>query len=257
MKKTVFIISLLLLTMASCSKSIESNEKKYVKAMLDEDFEVSAKGFNDFCKWITVDRGTMTYDFPLMREKFNMKIASSADGQVRCYSWVTEVSKGIPSYANVTQWLANDRFVAYAGPLDQLIIRRKATIDNETSYAHRIDTIFDFKVQDVPVYLITQYYKFKDGMCRASVTATALHGIALTALPTFFDGIEIAGNNAFHDNGNISIGDLFKWDAKNGKLYAYQTDDKDNIIPGKYTVYVFKKDQFVKMDEQASDNKTE
>ena len=103
MKRTIYIIALLALVLASCSKA-ERNEKKYLKAMQSEDYEEATAGFNDFCSWLEKDKSTMTHDFKLMREAMDLKVATSANGKLRCYSWPTGGdSESNRSYANLTQ----------------------------------------------------------------------------------------------------------------------------------------------------------
>ena len=77
-----------------------------------------------------------------------------------------------------------------------------------------------------------------------------LSGIRLTLLPYFFDGIEFAGNNEFVNYDNVKTSDLFKWDEKTKRLYAYQTDDSLHYIPGKYTVYQLGSDKFTRLEAE-------
>lgn len=80
----------------------------------------------------------------------------------------------------------------------------------------------------------------------------------LKILPFFFNGIETAGNRGYVDDGKVNKKDLIKWDAKEGKLYSYMTDDQNHVIPGKYETYVLGVNQFTKVDEPQNDNnKTE
>lgn len=254
MKKSVFIFALMLLTLASCSK-LESNEKKYAEGLQSEDYEESAKAMAEFAQWLMTDRATMTHDFKLMREQLGMKICTSADGQLRCYSWPTE-GKGTAatSYANVLQWYMGDSFIGFCGPIDQMLAGRKADIKKMRTLGHSIDTIFDVKIQDKTVYLIAQSYIDEGNLRRAYVSGSFING-RLALMPFLFDGIEIAGNNAFHEKaGSLTpVGKLFKWDEKSKTFYAYQTDDNDNIIPGKYTEYRLQGDQFKRVEPVVSE----
>lgn len=249
MKNTVLIISLLALVLASCSK-LERNEKKFYKGMQDEDYEVSIQAFNEFTDWMQRDRSTMTYDFKLMREKMGLKIATSEDGKLRCYSWPTNVNDTIQVYANIIQWVAGENFVGFNGPIDKLLAGRNANIKKESTMAHSIDTIFELKATNPTVYLIMQSYRNMYGRNRAYVSAAFVDGVVLRLLPFFFDGTEIAGNYEFNGAAKPSIDDLFKWDEKTLQFKAYQTDDNYNIIPGKYAVYQLDKHRFVRLPEQ-------
>ncbi|MBR5685754.1 MAG: hypothetical protein IKX18_06355 [Muribaculaceae bacterium] len=249
MKKNLVFIALILMALVSCSK-LQSNEKKFLKGMQSEDYEESSQAFNDFCEWMENDSETMTHDFNLMREKMGLKVVSSGDGIVRCYSWETTGSDSLHIYANITQWKLGDNFAAFSGPIDQLLAGRKTRIKNYHFVAHNIDSIIDVTLGQNKVYLILQSYINKYGMRRAFVSAGTIIGIKLSLLPSFFDGTDIAGNNEFRDNGDVPIDKLFKWDEKTGRLYAYQTDDENNLIPGKYTVFQLGNDRFTRLPDE-------
>ena len=249
MKKTLYIIALLVLTLASCSK-VERNEKKYLKAMQSENYEEAVNGFEEFCKWLQSDKSTMTHDFKLMREAMCLKVVTSTDGKLRCYSWPTNSSENTTTYANFTQWMVDDNLVAYRGPIDNLLAGRKAEISKEPTMAHSIDTIIEIHDGDKTAYLIAQSYVNSHGNKRSYISASMLSGIRLTLLPYFFDGIEFAGNNEFVNYDNVKTSDLFKWDEKTKQLYAYQTDDSLHYIPGKYTVYQLGSDKFTRLEAE-------
>ncbi len=253
MKRTIYIIALLALVLASCSKA-ERNEKKYLKAMQSEDYEEATAGFNDFCSWLEKDKSTMTYDFKLMREAMDLKVATSADGKLRCYSWPTGgESESNRYYANLTQWLVDDNILAFRGPIDNLLAGRKPDISKEITLAHSIDTIIEIHAGpkgDKTAYLIAQSYVNSDGNKRSYVSASYINGIRLTLLPFFFDGIEFAGNNEFVNYENVKTSDLFKWDEKAKRFYAYQTDDSLHYLPGKYTIYQFDGNMMKKVEAE-------
>lgn len=249
MKKTGVILTMLLLVLVSCSK-MERNEKKFIKGILSDDYEISANSNQEFCQWITTDKETMTHDFLLMREQLGLKVVASADNLVRCYSWCTNTNNSKPVYDNVVQWMAGDRFVAYSGPIDYLLAGRKSDLKRQSSLGHSIDTIFEITSGSRPVYLIAQSYINDEGKRRAYVSAAFMPDVRLMLLPFFFDGIEFAGNNEFVDEGNTPIGDLFKWDEKNNRFYAYQTDDDFHVIPGKYTVFVLGDERFNRLRDE-------
>ena len=248
MKKTTFIMVMLLLVLASCSK-MERNEKKFIKGIMSDDFEVSATANQEFSQWLSKDQATMTHDFKLMREKLGLKVVTSPDRHVRCYSWCVNNTSANPIYNNVIQWMAGDRFVAYSGPVDYLLAGRKIDIKRQSTLGHSIDTIFEITSGNRPVYMIAQSYVNSEGKRRAYVSAAFQHDVRLMLLPFFFDGTEFTGNNEFLDKGNTPIGDLFKWDEKNKRFYAYQTDDNYNLLPGKYTVFVLGNERFTRLPE--------
>lgn len=249
MKRLVFIVSLIALTLASCSK-LERNEKKYLEGMMSEDYETSIKAFDEFADWMLNDRSTMTYDFKLMREKMDLKIVSSPDGHLRLYSWPTSVNEKVKVYANLSQWTSGDNFIGFNGPIDKLLAGRNAKIKQHSSLAHSIDSIYQIQVGKQTVYLIAQSYHNTDGNYRAYVSATFIDGVVLRLLPNFFDGIEIAGNYEITDaDGKVNAADLFKWDDKAKRFYAYQTDDSNHVVPGKYAIYQLNGDRFIRLND--------
>ena len=249
MRKTALFLTLLLLVAASCSKN-ERNEKKFLKGLLSESFEESATANQEFSYWLSSDEGTITYDFPLMREKLGLKIVTSPDSLVRCYSWCLNSNSENPKYDNVIQWMAQGKMVAFGGTLDYLLAGRKNDLKKMSSFGHSIDTIFEITIGKRPVYMIGQSFIYDGQKRKAYVSAAYLNGVQLTLLPNFFDGIEFAGNNVFFDDGSTPISDLFKWDEKDRKFYAYQTDDSSKLIPSKYTVFVLGEERFSRLPEE-------
>ena len=249
MKKIALFLTLLLLVTASCSKN-ERNEKKFLKGILSESFEESAAANQEFSLWLSSDEGTMTYDFPLMREKLGLKIVTSPDSLVRCYSWCLNSNSENPKYDNVIQWMAQGKMVGFSGTLDYLLAGRKNDLKKMSSFGHSIDTIFEITIGKRPVYMIGQSFIYDGQKRKAYVSAAYLNGVQLMLLPNFFDGIEFAGNNVFFDDGSTPVSDLFKWDEKTLQFKVYQTDDNYNIIPGKYAVYQLDKHRFVRLPEQ-------
>lgn len=253
MKKTILLLTMLAMLMASCSK-LERNEKKYLEGILSEDYETSAQAMSDFIKWIKAEQGTMTYDFPLMREKMGMKVVDSPDGKVRCLSWVTSKNDSITNYANVTQWLLGEDYAVYDGPIDAMLTGRKPTVKQQWSLPHSIDTIYQIEGTNVPVYMIVESYVNEMGMSFSYISAVVNRGMTLRILPFFFNGIETAGNRQYIDDGKINKNDLIKWDGKAKKLYSYMTDDNNRVIPGKYETYVLGEHQFTKVEENNNNN---
>ena len=249
MKKFILFLACLALLATSCNK-MESNEKKFAREMQSEDYEKSTQAFSEFCKWLQNDKKTMTHDFKYMKEKLGMKVCTSPDSLLRSYSWITGGSGSEAIYANVYQWTVGDNFIGYCGPLDQLLAGRKADIKKHSSFAHSIDTIFEITSGKRPVYMIAQSYTDESGMRRSYVSAACISGIQLSLLPYMFGGVEIAGNNLFKDKGNTPVGELFKWDQEAGRFYAYQVDDDNNLIPGKYTIYVLGEHQFDRLPDE-------
>ncbi len=246
MKKTIILLACLSLVMAACSK-VERNEKKFLSEMQSDDYEKSAQAFDEFCKWLQNDRSTMTHDFSHMREQLGMKICTSPDGKLRTYSWITSGSENEAMYANVLQWTSGDDFVGYCGPLDFLLAGRKSDIKKRSSYVHSIDTIYQLEAGGRTIYLIAQSYLNQAGLKRSYVSGATIVGVQLSLLPNLFDGVEIAGNNEYADSSNTPVGQLFKWDPKARRFYAYVTDDNNRIIPGRYTVYELRDLQFKRL----------
>lgn len=241
MRKTFLYLALLTVVLASCSK-LESNEKKYLEGMQSENYETSSQAFADFCKWLEEDRETMTYDFNKMREQMGLKIATSANGLLRCYSWSTTFNDTIHLYANVAQWMAGESFVAFSGPIDKILTHKDRPL------AHMIDTIFTIKHGDMDVYLIAQSYINKYGHRRAYASACIINGPMLSGLPYFFDGTDAAGNSEFIDDGTMPVSKLFKWDEKNRIFSAFMTDDSLNLIPGQYVEYKLDNERFTRLN---------
>lgn len=248
MKKTALLLILIVLAIASCSKQ-ERTEKKLVDAMLDDDYEASYAAMDEFFNWIKSDKSTMSHDFNYSKKKLGLKVNTSSDGQVRCYSWVTGKEDSISTYANIIQWLYGDNLIGFSGPLDAMLTGRKPTIKRQWSLAHSIDTIYDIQEANRPIYMFVESYTNEEGLTFTYISAAINKGLKIEVLPFFFNGIETAGNREYIDNGKYSHKDLIKWDAKAKKLYAYVTDDSRHVIPGQYEVYDLTATQFVKAEK--------
>lgn len=253
MKKTLLLlIAACVVLLTGCNK-MESNEKKYLKGMQSDNYEESSEAFSEFCHWLEKDRETMTYDFPHMRQEMGLKAVTSKDGHLRCYSWDTPVNDSTHIYANISQWVSGENFIAFSGPLSKLLRVNDPDIKQAQAVAHQIDTIFDVDAGGQHIYLIAQSYINIHGNRRAYVSACLINGISLVHIPFFFGGTERAGSLEFRDNQRAltPIDQLFKWDAENHRFYAYLTDDDYNLIPGKFTEYILEGDRFerVQTDE--------
>jgi len=245
MKKLVYILAIAAIALTACSK-LESNEKKLVDNMLSDDYATANAALAEYINWLKADKATMTHDFNYSREKLGMKVITSPDGALRCYSWVTSKGDTISTYANITQWLMGDKMVGFSGPIDALLTGRKPNIKRQWSLAHSIDTIYEIPEASQPVYLIVESYVNEEGKSFSYISAAVNQGLRLQILPFFFDGIETAGNREYIDDGKVNKQDLIKWDDKAKRVYAYLTDDSCRVIPGKYDVYTLSKDRFVK-----------
>ena len=249
MRKTILLLAIFTLTLASCSKQ-ERTERKLVKAILSEDYETSSSAMNEFCEWIKADKSTMTHDFNYSREKLGMKVHTSSDGKVRAYSWITSQGDTITNYANVLQWLSGDAMVGYSGPLDAMLTGRQPNIKRQWSLAHSIDTIFDIQEATQPIYMFVESYVNEEGKSFTYISAAINKGGLLKVLPFFFNGIETAGNREYIEDGKVNKAELIKYDDKAKILYAYVTDDNMRVIPGKYEVYALTPTQFVKVETE-------
>ena len=249
MRKTILLLVVVAVALASCSKQ-ERTERKLVKAMLSEDYETSFQAINDFCEWVKGDKSTMTHDFKYSKEKLGMKVNTSSDGMVRCYSWVTDKGDTISSYANIIQWMWEDKMVGYCGPLDALLTGRKPTIKRQWSLAHSIDTIIEIQEATQPIYMFVESYVNEEGKSFTYISAAINKGTRIEILPFFFNGIETAGNREYIDDGKVNKAELIKYDDKTKMLYSYLTDENLHVIPGKYEVYGLTPTKFVKMEQE-------
>ena len=250
MKKSILIIAIMALVLASCSKQ-ERTERKLVKAMLSEDYETSFAAMNEFCDWLKSDKSTMTHDFNYAQEKIGLKVNTSSDGQLRTYSWVTSQSESNANYANVMQWISGESMVGYSGPIDAMLTGRQPIVKRQWSLAHRIDTVYDIQEATQPIYMFVESYTNENGLSFTYITAAINKGLKIEVLPFFFDGIETAGNREYIDDGNVQVSDLIKYDDKAKKLYAYVTNESHHVIPGQYEVYALTPTRFVKVDKAA------
>ena len=123
MKKKTFICLLLLI--CSCNhKSInqhleeyEKREKAFIEGIENyEDLDLREKSNDDFSKWLFEDTCTFYYDFPYVTDSTEIvNIAASDDGNIRIYSWDTQLGGTMIYWDNVIQYRSNGRLKSFEG----------------------------------------------------------------------------------------------------------------------------------------------
>ena len=105
----------MLLLMFSCDninvsqrlEEYEKREKAFIEGIGNyEDLDLREKANNDFAKWLFNDTCTFYYDFPYVTDSTEIvNIAASGDGNVRIYSWDTQLGGTMVCWDNVIQLL--------------------------------------------------------------------------------------------------------------------------------------------------------
>ena len=96
----------------------DSNESKTFLEGLDnyEDYDIRKKSSDDFSKLLMEDTCTFYYDFPYLTDSTGIvNIATSDDGNIRIYSWDTQLGGTMIRWDNVIQYRSNGRLKSFEG----------------------------------------------------------------------------------------------------------------------------------------------
>ena len=103
MKTRLYVCVCMLLLMFSCdninvsqrSEKYEKHEKSFIEGLDNyEDYDIRKKSSDDFSKLLFEDTCTFYYDFSYLTDSTGVvNIAASDDGNIRIYSWDTQLGE--------------------------------------------------------------------------------------------------------------------------------------------------------------------
>ena len=155
MKRNLFAYICLILLFCSCNhKSINQRLEeyaKYEKTFFEglenyEDYDIRKKSSDDFSKLLMEDTCTFYYDFPYLTDSTGIvNIATSDDGNIRIYSWDTQLGGTMIRWDNVIQYRSNGKLKTFEGNIWSI---DESEEKNEIDFGCWTKAIYFFKRND-------------------------------------------------------------------------------------------------------------
>ena len=206
-----YIYLCMILLMFSCDNinkkmqlvEYEKHEKSFLEGLENyEDYEIREKSNDDFSKCLLEDTCTFYYDFPYVTDSTEIvNITESDDGNVRIYSWDTQLGGTMVYWDNVIQYKSNGRLKSFDGSIWR-IDKSKDEDENEIDFGCWTKTIYTFKRNDGQTIYITESY-FRESTSYGYSTLNAFC-ISNGELKTIENAFAIPNEN-FHIEAEYSI----------------------------------------------------
>ena len=89
----------------------EKREYAFIEGIENyDDLDLREKANDDFAKWLLKDTCTFHYNFPIATDSTEIvNIAESDDGNIRIYSWDTQLGGTMVCWDNVIQYISNGK----------------------------------------------------------------------------------------------------------------------------------------------------
>lgn len=135
----------------------EKREKAFIEGIGNyDDLDLREKANDDFAKWLLKDTCTFHYDFPIVTDSTEIvNIAESDDGNVRIYSWDTQLGGTMVCWDNVIQFRSNGKLESYDGSIWSV---DESQEKNEIDFGCWTKAIYTFKRNDGQTIYITESY---------------------------------------------------------------------------------------------------
>lgn len=160
MKINSLVCVFLILLSCSCDE-----RKQYLKDYNDceralieglNNVELCEKSNEDFSKSLLEDTCTFYYDFPYLTDSTDIvNIAASEDGNVRIYSWDTQLGGTMICWDNVIQYRSDGILKSFEGSIWSI---EESQEDNEMDFGCWTKAIYTFKRNDGQTIYVTESY---------------------------------------------------------------------------------------------------
>ena len=170
MKTRLYVCVCMLLLMFSCdninvsqrSEKYEKHEKSFIEGLDNyEDYDIRKKSSDDFSKLLFEDTCTFYYDFPYLTDSTGIvNIAASDDGDIRIYSWDTQLGGTMIRWDNVIQYRSNGKLKSLEGSIWSI---DESEEKNEIDFGCWTKAIYSFKRNDGQTIYVTESYFRESG----------------------------------------------------------------------------------------------
>ena len=171
MKTRLYVCVCMLLLMFSCdninvsqrSEKYEKHEKSFLEGLDNyEDCDIRKKSSDDFSKLLFEDTCTFYYDFSYLTDSTGVvNIEASDDGNVRIYSWDTQLGGTMIRWDNVIQFRSNGKLKSFDGSIWR--IDESTDEEDEMDFGCWTKAIYTFKRNDGQTIYVTESYFRESG----------------------------------------------------------------------------------------------
>ena len=259
MKCKLFIYICLILQIHSCNnisinqcfEEYEKREAAFIEGINNyDDLELREKANDDFAKWLLKDTCTFHYDFPIVTDSTEIvNIAESDDGNVRIYSWDTQLGGTMVCWDNVIQFRSNGKLESYDGSIWSV---DESQEKNEIDFGCGTKAIYTFKRNDVQtIYITESYFRESSSFGYSTLDAFCISNGKLQTIENAF----VIPDESFHIGKEYSIpswyfltdGKGWDWiyslDRNTQTFYVPVVDDLELL--DQYDLYKFNGTKFV------------
>jgi hypothetical protein len=154
---TILLLSCDTINETQREEEYEQREEAFIEGIENYDvLDLREKANDDFAKWLFEDTCTFYYNFPNATDSTEIvNIAESDDGNVRIYSWDTQLGGTMVCWDNVIQFRSNGKLESYDGSIWSV---DESQEKNEIDFGCWTKAIYTFKRNDGQTIYITESY---------------------------------------------------------------------------------------------------
>ena len=259
MKLNLFVYICMILLICSCNhKSINQHLEEYEKreiAFIEgienyDNLDLREKANDDFAKWLFKDTCTFHYNFPIATDSTDIvNIAESDDGNVRIYSWDTQLGGTMVCWDNVIQFRSNGKLETYDGSIWSI---DESQEKNEMDFGCWTKAIYTFKRNDgQTIYVTESYFRVSSSYGYSTLDAFCISNGKLQTIENAF----VIPDESFHIGTEYSIPSWYFLTDGKGWDWIYSLDRNtqtfyvpvvdDIILLDQYDLYKFNGFKFV------------
>ena len=260
MKTRLYVCVCMLLLMFSCdninvsqrSEKYEKHEKSFIEGLDNyEDYDIRKKSSDDFSKLLFEDTCTFYYDFPYLTDSIGVvNIAASDDGNVRIYSWDTQLGGTMIRWDNVIQFRSNGKLKSFDGSTWR--IDESTDEEDEMDFGCWTKAIYTFKRNDgQTIYVTESYFRVSSSYGYSTLDAFCISDGKLRTIENAF----VTPNKNYHIGTEYLIPSwYFLTDGKGWDwIYSLDRDKQIFYVPvvddleliDQYDLYKFNGTKFV------------
>ena len=230
----------------------EKREYAFIEGIENyDDLDLREKANDDFAKWLLKDTCTFHYNFPNATDSTEIvTIADSDDGNVRIYSWDTQLGGTMICWDNVIQFRSNGKIRSFDGSTWR--IDGSTDEEDEMDFGCWTKAIYTFKRNNgQTIYVTESYFRISSSYGYSTLDAFCISNGKLQTIENAF----VAPDENFHIGTEYSIPSwyfltegkgwdwIFSLDRNTQTFYVPVVDDI--ILLDQYDLYKFNGFEFV------------
>lgn len=252
-----------LLGLTTCKKPQRidpyQKEKEMLKASSPEEYEYDGEKYLDYAKadkhplkdWVLNDTATLSYPFTESVKNEYVTVATSADGNLRIYTWDTGEGGTMICWGNIIQYRDGKKVMAFDKSLGA-VLHPDDSDQLEMDFGSHVDTILTVHAQDGIIYLIDDYFRESSNWGYSSLIALKIEdGKLMETSVLARDGETDSRIGCEHTIAEwyfiTNQGDgwdwIFRYDTDNNNLYIC-TVDSNSCYTDQYDIYHFDGNKF-------------